>query len=379
MRSLSRITLVHLLGIFIVGIVPVASQTSRGGIVKGPFTGDELKNFAALEAIDAHTHIFQPSPLFTKLIDHLNLHLIDILVADDHGKHPPSLAAQRELALKVIGENADRVALCTTFDPYRFSATDFANNAIVELNKDFDNGAIAVKIWKNIGMEIKGADGRFVRPDDPRLEPIYQDIAEHGKTLIAHLADPDTLWAPPNPKADDYSYYMYEEPWWYMYGRPGAPSKRDILEARDHILEMNPRLRVVGAHLGSLEADLDDLGRHFDRYPNFAVDLAGRVPYFEILPREKAISFIVKYQDRLIYGTDNDHSFSPPSHAVRTSREWEEAYADQWRFFATDDIITYHGQKVKGLALPQSILRKLYHDNAVKWFPGVLANVAKTE
>ena len=381
MRSRVRVSVVHLLLFFVVGVTPVLSQRSRSGIVKGPFTGEELKEFAALEPIDTHTHIFQPSPVFTQLINHLHLHLIDILVADDHGKHPLSLAAQREQALNVISRNADRVVLCTTFDPYRFNTTDFANNAIAEMNKDFDKGAIAVKIWKNVGMEIKSADGRYVKPDDPRLEPIYQDIAAHGKTLIAHLADPDTLWAPANPKADDYSYYMYEEPWWYMYGRPGAPSKRSILESRDRILEMNPTLRVVGAHLGSLEADFDDLGRHFDRYPNFAVDLAGRVPYLEMLSREKAIAFIVKYHDRLIYGTDNDHSFVPPAHAARTGREWEEAYADQWRFFATDDIITYHGQKVKGLALPQPILKKLYHDNAVRWFPGVLGpeKPAKTE
>ena len=162
-----------------------------------------------------------------------------------------------------------------------------------------------------------------------------------------------------------------------MYNRPGAPTKQEILKARDHILELNPKLRVVGAHLGSLEADFDDLGAHFDRYSNFAVDLAGRVPYFEMLPRDKAIAFIVKYQDRLIYGTDNDHSFAPPSHAARASREWEEAYAHQWRFFATNDTVTYQGRKVQGLALPPAILRKLYHDNAVKWFPGVLGAAKK--
>jgi predicted TIM-barrel fold metal-dependent hydrolase len=370
------------LGILLfLAFIPLGAQVSRSRVVKGPFSDEELKQFAALEAIDTHTHIFQPSPLFTRLLDRLNLHLVDILVADDHGKHPPTLALERTQALHVIAENPHRMVLCTTFDPYRFNAADFTEIAIRDLNRDFEEGAIAVKIWKNVGMEIKTPDGRFVKPDDPSLQPIYKDIAAHGKTLIAHLADPDTLWAPPNPKADDYSYYMYEEPWWYMYNRPGAPSKRDILEARDHILEKNPTLRVVGAHLGSLEADFDVLGAHFDRYPNFAVDLAGRVPYFEMLPREKAIAFIVKYQDRLIYGTDNDHSFAPPSHAARTSREWEEAYADQWRFFATDDVITYHGQKVKGLRLPPEILRKLYHDNAETWFPGVLetANAVKTE
>jgi predicted TIM-barrel fold metal-dependent hydrolase len=230
-------------------------------------------------------------------------------------------------------------------------------------------------------MEVKDPGGKFVKPDNPALEPIYQDIATHSKTLIAHLADPDTLWAPPISKADDYSYYMVEYPWWYMDDRSRALSKQETLEACNHILEVNPTPRVVGAHLGSREAGFDDLGAHFDRYPNFAVDLASRVPYFEMLPRKKAIAIIVKYQDRLIYATDNDRSFAPPSHAARASRDWKEAYANQWRFFATDDTVTYQGKKVKGLALPPAILRKLYHDNAIKWFPDVFeaSNFLKTE
>jgi predicted TIM-barrel fold metal-dependent hydrolase len=165
---------------------------------------------------------------------------------------------------------------------------------------------------------------------------------------------------------------MEEEPWWYMYNKRGVNSKEAILKARDHILEQNPTLRMVGAHLGSLEASFADLGAHFDRYPNFAVDMAGRVPYFKMMPREDAIAFITKYQDRLIYATDNDHEFHPADRAKQARKDWEEAYADQWRYFATNDTVEYQGKPVQGLALPFSILRKIYHDNAIKWFPGVL-------
>ena len=55
-------------------------------------------------------------------------------------------------------------------------------------------------------------------------------------------------------------------------------------------------------------------------------------------------------------------------------QKWESSYAFDWRFLATDDTLTYKDRSVKGLALPESILRKLYHDNAVKWFPGVLSS-----
>jgi hypothetical protein len=90
----------------------------------------------------------------------------------------------------------------------------------------------------------------------------------------------------------------------------------------------------------------------------------------EMQPRADLIAFITKYQDRLIYATDNE--LGTNSNASASMKEWENVYANDWRFFATNDTILYRDKRVQGLALPQSILRKLYHDNAVKWFPGIL-------
>jgi len=53
------------------------------------------------------------------------------------------------------------------------------------------------------------------------------------------------------------------------------------------------------------------------------------------------------------------------------SQSWEQQYALDWRYFATDDLFNYRGQKIEGLNLPRSVLRKLYHDNAVRWIPGI--------
>ena len=158
-----------------------------------------------------------------------------------------------------------------------------------------------------------------------------------------------------------------------MYGKQGVPSKEEILRARDHVLEQNPNLRVVGAHLGSMESNLEDLGRHLDKYPNFAVDIAARMPYLEMQPRETMIAFITKYQDRLIYGTDI--GFSPGS--GETLPELEAIYARDWRYFATSDTIEYKGKAVRGLNLPEAVLRKIYHDNAAKWFRGILSTASR--
>jgi len=172
------------------------------------FSPAELRKFAALEPIDTHTHAFQNAPVFQAMLKRLHLHIVDICVVDDHSEFQKDLATQRGLALEVVHGSDGHASLCTTFDPYKFSDPGFTDAAIRQINQDFSNGAIAVKIWKNIGMELQDASGHYVLPDDPTLQPIYQDIAAHHKTLIAHVADPDSLWQPPNPASPDYSYYI---------------------------------------------------------------------------------------------------------------------------------------------------------------------------
>lgn len=82
------------------------------------------------------------------------------------------------------------------------------------------------------------------------------------------------------------------------------------------------------------------------------------------------IAFIAKYQDRLIYGTDIEIGFGETG-VSETGAKWEDIYARDWRFLATDDVLQVRGHAVQGLALPPAILRKLYHENALHWFPGM--------
>jgi predicted TIM-barrel fold metal-dependent hydrolase len=349
-----------------VGILGGQEPATRQAI-NGSFSTLELQRFRTLSAIDVHAHVFAPVP-FISMLQKLNLHILDILVVDDMPTGHGDLNKQRSEALSVVEASRGYAALCTSFDPYSFNRRDYAQDVIRGLNDDFAKGAIAVKLWKNVGMEIKDLNGHYLMADNPLFEPIYQDIASHNKTLVAHLADPDSGWQPPNPASPDYEYYR-DHPGAYMYGKQGVPSKDEILRARDHVLEKNPGLRVVGAHLGSMESNLAELGQHLDKYPNFAVDTAARMPYFEMQPRETMVAFITRYQDRLIYGTDI--GFSPGS--SQTLPELEAVYARDWRYFATSDTFEYKGKAVKGLNLPETVLRKIYHENAVKWFPGILS------
>lgn len=329
---------------------------------------EALRQFAALQPIDVHTHVFKTDPALPALLEQLHLKLLNILVVDDTLSYRQHLQPQVADAIALIRSSHGHIALCTTFDPYKFNDSSFGAETIKQLDRNFAQGAIATKIWKNVGMEIKTPDGRFVMPDDPKFDPIYEDIAKHDKTLMAHLAEPDVAWGPPDPSDPSWSYYQ-ENPHWFLHGKPGFPSKKQILQARDHVLAENPRLRMVGVHLGSMEKDLDEITRHFDRYPNFAVDTAARMDYLMLAPREKVRAFFMRGQDRILYGTDLD--LVPTADVQELLKDWKSTYARDWKFLATDETFDDNGKKVTGLKLPETVLRKIFHDNARHWIPGL--------
>lgn len=340
--------------------------------VRAPLvTWVRLAELASLEPIDTHTHVFQTSPAFVAMLKRLHMHVLDIMYVDDRDPYLSSTEPQRQAVLRFVASSMGHAQFCTTFDPFRLRSANFSNEAINALNQDFARGAVAVKIWKNIGMEIKNAAEQFVMPDDPLFGPIYRDIAQHHKTLIAHVAEPDAAWT----ASGLYAGFYAANPQWDMSRKPGAPQKNAILRARDHMLAMNPDLRVVGAHLGSMENDLDSIATHFEIYPNFAVDTAARLESLMIQPRDKVRAFILKYQDRILYGTDLSFLATPGTPVGGDERQqalsWQNRYAVEWRYFATDDSFEYLGIKVEGLDLPRSVLKKIYRDNAVHWIPGI--------
>ncbi len=321
-----------------------------------------------LVRIDVHTHVFSPDPAFYSLLDRLNLQVLNICVLDKHNPTYQNLDEQEATAIQTFGAGQGRVAWCSSFDREDWESPGLAQRTISHLNETFDEGAIAVKIYKVIGMELKSKDGKYLMPDDPVFVPIFEAIEARDKTLFTHLAEPWSAWRPLDPASPHYGYYE-NNPDWHMYLHPERPAKETILAARDHVLERHPKLRVVGAHLGSMEDNVDEIAKRLDRYPNFAVETAARVPDLMIQPRDKVRSFLIKYQDRVMYGTDlSMRATQKPEEAVK---QWEMTYARDWKFFATEETQEFMGRKIQGLNLPEAVLRKFYRENAIRWLPGI--------
>ena len=257
----------------------------------------------------------------------------------------------------------------SSFDLTRLEDPDYTNQVIAWLSMAYDEGAVMTKIWKEVGMVVRRKDGSYVLPDDPIFDPVYRYMTARGKPLMAHLADPIDAWLPLNRDSLHYGYYA-KNPQFHHYGKRNFPSHAAIMAARDHILEKHPRLIVIGAHFGSMEHDLDEVARHLDRYPNFYVESGGRTRDLSRQPWEKARNFMIKYQDRILYGVDQTwkpfQAARPPTDAQREAfvKGLERRYRADFAFYAENGPIQYDGRTVEGLALPRSVLEKYFHRNA---------------
>lgn len=206
----------------------------------------------------------------------------------------PHIEDQRSIALSLIIAYPDRLAFATTFTVKNWGKDEWQTQTLDYLKESFEKGAIAVKIWKNIGMELKDKNGKFVMIDDPRFDPILDFIERNNVTLIGHFGEPLNAWLPVEQMtiAGDKKYFS-ENPQYHIYLHPEDPSYNDQINARNNMLKKHPNLRFVGAHLGSLEWDVDELAKCLDKFPNMAVDMAARITHlqFQSVKSKKYVPF----------------------------------------------------------------------------------------
>ena len=350
-------------------------------------SGQDLTDYVkSIKKIDIHTHMGSDAPWFRGVLDSLDQKVLTICTG---GTDPERMYKEIDTAQQLLIKNPRYYAWVTTFDLTGRDDPDWADNVIDQLNEDFMNGAVGVKVWKDIGMEITNEEGDYIQIDDPMFEPILSFIAEQGKTLIAHLGEPIDAWMPSNIEGK-LQFYWSNHPEYHFWDKPDKPSYSDIMAARDHVLVKHPTLRFVGAHMGSMSFDVNEVIKRLDRYPNFAVEIGGRTRYLMWQTRGKVRSFFVQYQDRILYGTDQGASIYD-GEGIPLSEEqidnMKQSYLRRhdffMRYYASDEIFPWanniRGGKpvpeaeytVQGLALSEEVLEKVYYKNAVKWFPGI--------
>lgn len=349
------------------------------------------EDYDTVEKFNSHVHLYTDDTTYIDQAVESNFKLLSFLSSAPASTSKISVPEQEEKVLNQIEDYPNDLFYATTIlDPYSFNEPDFVETTIEHLQQSFENGAIAVKIRKSIGMEVKKSNGEFVTVDDPKFDPIIDFIAANNKTLIGHIGEPKNCWLPLDEMTvgGDRQYYS-ENPQYHMYKHPEYLSHEEHIQAVENMLQKHPDVRYVGAHLASLEYDVEELAKRLDKYPNMAVDMAERISHFQYQAAddwEKVRNFMIKYQDRLIYATD-DGEYGPKPHfgaeltdqSQRTDEQIREAmdanYRRHWKFFTAEGGMTapkLPNREFNALMLPKKVVDKIYMGNAEKWFPGIL-------
>ncbi len=330
--------------------------------------GNHADLYNKITKVDAHVHIRTEDPAIMELAVDEGFKFLTINTRSNSQEY---IDNQMHFAKAVKENYPDRISYITTFSMENSEDPSWSEEVIRRLQKDFEEGAVGLKVWKDIGMTFRDSLDNFIFIDDPLFDPIFDFVASQKKTVIAHIGEPKNCWLPvESMTVNNDKKYFKEHPQYHMYLHPDYPSYEKLVESRDNLLAKHPDMRLVGAHLGSLEWDVDELAERLDRFPNFAVDMAARVCHFQVQDREKVREFIIKYQDRLLYATDlviSEDNFE--KQIAWIEKEWR---AD-WRYFSTDEPMDSPNVdgSFTGLGLDEDILRKIYHANAVKWYPGI--------
>ncbi|MFQ3341639.1 MAG: hypothetical protein ACI9TK_001304 [Flavobacteriaceae bacterium] len=312
--------------------------------------------------IDVHNHQFDmPVKNLPKLVAEMDSLNMAFMI---------NLSGFRGLYLRKsienIQENApSRFGLFLNIDFESIDDENFAERQVALINSAVTAGVIGLKVYKSLGLISKDSKGARIAVNDPRLDPIWKVCGDNNIPVLIHSGEPASFWNPKD-KFNERWLELRQKP--RRYRDPATNLSFEEVMAEQHdIFRKHPNTTFINAHLGWMGNDLERLGKHLDRYPNVVTEIGAVLAELGRQPK-RAKQFFAAYQDRILFGKDsyNVSEYYTYFRVLETDDEYFEYYRKRhahWRMY--------------GLALPDSILQKLYYKNALKLFPSIDATFFK--
>jgi len=309
---------------------------------------------AAYPVYDAHTHDYAKNEdqlkAWVKAMDECGIEK-SVVLTEASGAGFDSL-------YDLYSKYKNRFDLWCGFDYTGYDKPGWSEKAVKELERCFKKGA------KGVGEEGDKGLGLFFNPvqawgmhfDDARMKPLFKKCAELGMPISIHVADPIWMYEKMDSTNDG---LMNAQTWRIDMTKPGIIGFDALLQTLENAVRDNPKTIFVACHFANLNHDIDKLGKMFDRYPNFYADISARYAESAPIPRYMK-TFYIKYQDKLLYGTDMSFDLAMYRTTFRILESEDE------HFYETE-LFGYHWA-LYGFGLPKDVLKKVYHDNAARLF-----------
>jgi hypothetical protein len=306
--------------------------------------------------IDSHTHLRGVGNLWETLQSVRK-------IQDNMGLATTNVAALPSWEQASVGQNA----LCIIYKAlypgsYAYAGLDYY---VAGIETTVDGKLQQLKQFMEMGFDgVKIIEGKpTVRKmigygmDSHHYQKFFDYLQAQNIPVLWHVADPEENWDP-----DKCSEAIRQQGWYY--GDGSYLKKQELMRETEAVLQKYPKLNVVFAHMLFLSASVAQARRFMEQYPNTRLDITPGIEMYYNFSRQRTDwrDFFVDYQDRLIFGTDN--GWGDDASAAQKAIEgcWKIAFLDA--FFSTDnEILAWNGEWVRGLALPDEALEKLYWRN----------------
>jgi hypothetical protein len=338
--------------------------------------GKNPKDHSKFPFVDVHSHqwkmpVMDLSDLVADM-DSLNMGYMINLSGSGFG----TFAGNQDLmdiSLTKSIENVESQGLSNRFGVFvnvdfnKIDDKDFAENNVSIIKDAVNQGAIGLKVYKNLGLNLKDNSGERVKVDDKRLNPIWEVCGELKIPVLIHSGEPSPFFDPID---------KYNERWLHARQKPASfrspdeyPSFEVVMQEQYNMFESNPNTIFINAHLGWYGNDLDKLSEQLDNLPNVYTEIGAVIAELGRQPI-RAKKFFVEHQDRVLFGKDTyrKSEYNVYFRILETSDEYFDYYRKRHAHW-----------KMYGLNLPDSILKKLYYKNALKLFPSIPADLFKIE
>jgi len=314
---------------------------------------------AKFPVFDVHQHLNDARGIGTRmspadavaLMDQLNIRSVVILT----GGWGNDL---QKIVDTMVKPYPGRFYVFTQVDWSKIDDPNFGQLMVEQLDDSVRRGARGLKILKELGLGVRDKSGTLITIDDRRLDPVWEECGRLGIPVAIHIADPEAFFHPIDGNNERYEE-LIGHPDWSFFG-PRFPNLEELIAARDRMIAKHANTTFIVLHVGNWPENLDNVEALLEKFPNVQIEFGARQAELGRQPR-RAYKLFLDFQDRIMFGTDNDFG--------------ADLYRSYFRWLETDDeYFDYYDApaqgrwKIYGLALPDPVLEKIYHLNADKLF-----------